>query len=130
MHKCTHIHTYTYIYILYADSNSIDRCTDVCKQHSIGVGEAHVLGSGEIVGPKHEQLLSINASSVIAGGVVIYKDKKNRSHWENTKSSHSGSWGMKVVVVTVEVAITISSEILKVVVVIVVVVTTMATYKT
>ncbi len=76
VHKCTHIHTYTYIYILYADSNSLDRSTNVCKQHSIGVGEAHVLGSGEIVGPKHEQLLSINASSVIAGGVVIYKDKK------------------------------------------------------
>lgn len=49
--------------------------TDVCKEHSICVSEAHVLGSGEIVGPKHEQLLSINASSIIAGRIVVYKDK-------------------------------------------------------
>ena len=74
MHKCTHIHT---------DSNSLDRSTDVCKQHSIGVGEAHVLGSGEIVGPKHEQLLSINTSSIIAGGVVIYRIKKSKSWGEH-----------------------------------------------
>ena len=64
--KCISVHT-----IYYVKNNTLKLSTDVCEEHSVSVSEAHVLGSSEIVCPKHEQLLPINTSSIVTGRMIV-----------------------------------------------------------